>query len=960
MSDKLKKMANGSKIEYYKEKFKHLDPRDLQFANLLTDSKANGFNCPFCGNGTGDDGTGVKFELLNDGYKGYCFKCGRYFDVFDLIAEKYRFNVKTQFHEVLEKAAEIFGSERPFITEPTFKPAQNPKPIEKKIENFTSIIEKSWAHLDAFFANKKDWRGLTKTTLTAFGCGYLPNWFFGGFASERIIIPTSANHYLARYVGEKEIAKQFWKIHRGSKEIFGASKAINSLNTDRTQPIFAVEGEVDAMTIYQCGFTAIAFSGSDITARQQALLNDFPEGSFFVLMLDNDETGKMKSEKCAKKIRAAGFNVCEKFLDGDGDFNDLFLKNPDALKIELQKIFDDAKKFFAENPLPEKSLAEIPHDYTPPQIFDDDDDVQETQVQIPSCPINLAVPKNFVFKPAGIFHKEKSKDKESKGETFEVLDSSTPIVPTRIFQKKDLSGKTLELAFYERTKDKWHKIQVPATTIAKTQNITDLADFGVDINTTHARAISDFLSKIQHSGDNLKKIPRVTLMEKTGWLDDACEKFIYPPEGILNDEHFAVTDGGFNYAEKFNTAGTKNEWYFLFYSAYVGENCAWCRYALGLVLAAPLVKICASRNWQGILVAPSGSAKSAVAKLAISIFGNPEKYHIIFNGTNKALDELGARLNDLPCWIDEFQSADETVKKKIAEFIYNYAEGKTRARLTKNADMRRTFEFSGTRLCTSEEVILKSGFSQGAVNRIIQLKNFKPLPDDIGRELHKGLSKNFGHYGKMFIEYVCKHKAEIRATFDNLQKKFSKMNFIPHHLQQISLVYTALEFFWQMLKQEREEAAKTDEGAFWKKELSPLEYLDQCDINYFREILPTPQESNNIIRGRMFLAEILVTYSQFFDTYSRSTGGYAPAERQPALGCKFSDDQSVAFYPKKIGDFLLENGFPPAVDLMEGLKRENLLELPKSGKGLKKPERIGNKGSLWVFVVKKEALEFDP
>lgn len=954
-------MFSKSQIQQYKEKFKHFDPHTLQFANLLSDSKTSGFNCPHCGNGTGEDGTGVDWQLINDGYKGYCHKCGKFFDVFDLVADKFRLNVKTQFIEVLQKAVEIFGEKE--LSSAAKNPApEKPASPKKPPEDFSALIRRSWANLDKFFADKDSWRGLKKETLVKFGCGFIPDWQMGGFSTPRMIIPTSNFHFLARYVGDSPLNKKFVKIHRGEKDIFGSKKALRELENDNSLPIFAVEGEVDAMSIWQLGFAAIAFSGSNLSNRQQDLLKNFPPNTNFILMLDNDETGRSKSPDVAKLIRRAGnFRVLEKFLDGDKDFNDCLQENPVSLKNTLQKIFDEAKSFFSGvKPAEVEGVVEVTHNFTPKETFDDEEETFMTQIQIPSCPINLTVPKKFLFKPAGIYHAEKSKDKESKGEIIEVLDTATPIVPVRILQKVDCSGKTLELAFYERNSDKWKIFSAPATTIAKSQNITDLADFGVDINSTHARAISEFLSKIQHTGDNLKNIPKIRVREQTGWTDSSCQNFIYPPEGSLDGENFIVQNNGFDYEAKFSTAGTKNEWYFAFSTSYLGKKMFWVRYALGLTLAAPLVRLCNSRNWQGVLIAPSGSSKSAVAKLAVSIFGNPDKLHTTFNGTLKSLDELATRLNDLPCWIDEFQSADEFMRKNFSTFIYNYAEGSTRSRLTKSADMRKKFSFSGTRLFTSEQVILHDNASQGAFNRIIQVKNFEPLADEVGRMLHETLSRNYGHYGKMFIDYISLHREKIQQTFDDVQKKYLPLNFITHHLQQLALVYTALEFFFRMLKEDRESAELDgDEEADWIDMPSPLEYLESHDIHAFRDLLPSPQDSNNILRGKQYLAESLVTHARRYDVFSETTGELEEAVQAPALGCKLTSSGDIAFYPKAINDFLLESKFPPAPDLMEGLKREGLLNLPADGRGLKKSQRIGSKGPLRVYLVKKAAFDFD-
>lgn len=926
---------------------KHIDPETLASHNLLTTGKKNGYECPYCGNGTGEDGTGVEIQLLQDGYKGYCFKCHKYFDVFDLIAEKERFNVTTQFVDVANRAREIFGK----------PPAQTKtaKQPEKKVENFSAFIKATIARLDSFFAGKKTFRGLLKNELKKFGCGYEPKWFHAGTRTERIIIPTSVNHYLARYVGQAEIDKSLQKIHRGHKEIFGMKNALKTLQEKPETLIFAVEGEFDAMSIDQCGYTAIAFSGSDVSALQQTLLKQFPKESAFILMLDSDETGRKNSEKVAAKIRKLGFPLCIKFLDEQyADANDFLQLNELALKNELKRIYQEAQTYLKENPplpvgiIPSgvEGVNEITSAYKPPnpldktsETFEGIQEPQNTQDVIRNCPINLQVPTNFLFKPKGIYHIEKikGKGKDAEEKTVEILDSSTPIVPTRILQKKDRSDKSLELAYYERAKNKWHKITAPATTIAKTQNITDLAGLGVDVNTPHARSMSEFLMKIQHAGDNAKLIPQAVVFEQPGWSDKNCAKFIYPPEGIIDGENYVVQNNGFEYEEKFSSAGTKEDWYGVFVLAYSPREYWWARYATGLALAAPLVAPCNSRNWQGVLVSPSGSGKSAVAKLAVSIFGNPEKYHTTFNGTNNFSDELAARLNDLPCWIDEFQAADKKTREDFQNFIYNYAEQKTRGRLSRNAEMKKQYEFRGTRLCTSEQAVLQEHYMQGAFNRVIQIQGFQPFKDGVGRALHEDLKLHYGHYGKMWIDYVAAHREEILETFKAVQVKYRPMNFIPHHLQHIALVYTALEYFYRMLREDRRKAeADGVKEAEWLEFPSPLTMLEgrydkkmkiKGDIEFFRELLPTPQESNNVIRALDFLGEARFSQkARFYHQEGSAWGSPTSNDRNGALGYLFSNGD-VGFMPRPLSQYLLDNGYPPAKDLMRGFCEQGLIKV---------------------------------
>ena len=654
------------------------------------------------------------------------------------------------------------------------------------------------------------------------------------------------------------------------------------------------------------------------------------------------------------------------------------------MKKELARIYADAEKYFTDNPPPKKSdlpegvkpagvegYVEITSGYKPANPPDKPEkisgEMQQTKAQIASCPIDLTVPENFLFGPGGL----KVRVFDKKGEEKDpVIFSKTPIVPVRILQKKDKSGKQVELAYYERVENKWHKLTVPATTIAKTPNITDLADFGVDVNTPHSKDFSNFLMRIQRHADNPRNIPRATIYEQTGWTDEDCEHFIYPPEDEIDGEKIVVLNGGFDYESKFTTKGDKKAWRDLFFLTYEPNWHWWARYAIGLVLAAPLVRLCKSRSWQGILVSNSGAGKSAVAKLAISIFGNPKKLHTTFNGTPNFVDEMSSRLNDLPCWVDEFQTADKKIRENFQNFIYNYAEEETRGRLNRNAEMKKQYEFCGTRLCTSEEVVLQNNFMQGAFNRIIQIQGFEAISDTLAREIHETVLKTFGHYGKPFIEYVKAHRDAVLKTYADVRKKFESEKFITHHVQNISLAYTALEFFWRMLK---EDTPPDDEFAFvFRDWLSPLEYLFQRDIKYFRGLLPSPQESDVFERALDFLSEQCASRKRQFHGWQKlgaSSGDedvkllstFVEAPMTPALGCIF-ENGDVAFLPREIDNLLKEKGYPPAETLMREFFKRKWIKVSENIESLKKKFkqqcRLGSLGSRAVYYFPK--LAFDP
>ena len=348
-----------------KDKYKHLDAETLAGYNLLNPARKSGYICPFCGNGSGEDGTGVEMNLLSSGYEGYCHKCGASFDVFKLIAKNEHLNNDTQFAQIFQIAKEKFG-DAPIVKENP-APKKSAEKDSEKDKKISAEIEKAHKNLANFphFENFK-YRGLEFATLNKFYCGYEENFFSKledkknnrvyKVVAPRFIIPSSKTHYLARLVGKaddlpiEETAKKLLegksKQHFGTKTIFAKKFAL----TCGKKIIFAVEGEFDAMSIWQCGYPAIAFSGSKLSKEMQKELKEFAEDTKFIILLDNDETGENLSQDNAEIIDSLGFSVAIEHLDKKyKDANEFLQADPDGLKKQLEKILQNAEKFFEEN-----------------------------------------------------------------------------------------------------------------------------------------------------------------------------------------------------------------------------------------------------------------------------------------------------------------------------------------------------------------------------------------------------------------------------------------------------------------------------------------------------------------------------------------------------------------------------------------------------------------------------------
>lgn len=340
-----------------------LSPEELERAGIIAAARKSGYICPHCGNGTGSDGTGM--NLIPNTNKLKCHKCGDSFSPTDLIAAYGGYN-QSELSQVVEIAKEMFGlteeNSNNFSITSKSEEILTPPTEKKTPTDYTELFKTAKANLKEFVEScGGSFRGLTLETLEKFYCGYRtlktkitnPDGRENYVEIPRLIIPSNRFHYLARFVGkfadlnlpanvtENDIKP---KQHFGSKSIFG--KKILSKDA---KFIFITEGEFDAMSIDQCGYPAISFSGSEISAAMKEELKEFSSDKIFIVLFDNDDTGRAKRAKAAEIIDGLGFYVAIVELDERfKDANEFLQADPSGLKNNLERILQEAKDLIDE------------------------------------------------------------------------------------------------------------------------------------------------------------------------------------------------------------------------------------------------------------------------------------------------------------------------------------------------------------------------------------------------------------------------------------------------------------------------------------------------------------------------------------------------------------------------------------------------------------------------------------
>ena len=322
---------------------------------LANDKKS--YVCPYCGNGTGKDGDGIKPFFKDGVYLYNCFKCGDGYNNFHFLAQYYHLDRKKDFIEICRRACIDFGIDFNEIFD-----------ADSLIR---SGIVKSQSYLNKL--PKTALRGLTLETLEHFNCGYLIDWIHPKNiiehqekrtklppASRRLIIPTSYRHYVAVAIDRNKVIRDYWKQHAGSIEPFG----VDDINPTEIELLIIVEGEIDAMSISQAvknnSIVAVAIGGARQKRSLQKLIKilnkkfeNIEKKPVTLILFDPDETGRDSASSVKTEMLNNGYPAICGFLSAHTEKVDAnsILDQPNGETIlakKIKDIFDNSKKAIEE------------------------------------------------------------------------------------------------------------------------------------------------------------------------------------------------------------------------------------------------------------------------------------------------------------------------------------------------------------------------------------------------------------------------------------------------------------------------------------------------------------------------------------------------------------------------------------------------------------------------------------
>ena len=343
---------------------------------------------------------------------------------------------------------------------------------------------------------------------------------------------------------------------------------------------------------------------------------------------------------------------------------------------------------------------------------------------------------------------------------FEVMACNHPIMPARRLVNVDTGIEKIEIAF--RKGKGWRRYIADKKTIASTNSIVQLADFGIAVNSENAKHLIRYFTDVEHL--NYDKIEEVSSVGRLGWIND------YGFSPYVEKLEFDGEISFKTYFESVKEHGDFDSWIKLVRESRKDNICA--RLILASSFASVLVSPCSALPFFVHLWGGTETGKTVGLMLAASVWANPEmgRYIHTFNSTSVAQELSASFVNSLPLIIDELQIVKD--RKDFDNLIYQLSEGIGRSRGRREGGLQRVGTWSNCILTTGEMPIGGAYSGAGAINRIIEIdcQDIKLFSDPI--KVADTVKKHYGFAGRLFVDMLSEPK-NMEAS-KSLQKEIYK------------------------------------------------------------------------------------------------------------------------------------------------------------------------------------------
>ena len=510
----------------------------------------------------------------------------------------------------------------------------------------------------------------------------------------------------------------------------------------------------------------------------------------------------------------------------------------------------------------------------------------------------------------GIFSSETSKAKD--------LVCHHPIMPIRRLKNIETGEEQITVAF--KRDGYWTEITVPKIDIVTSRAITNLARFGVQVNSENARLLVKYLADVEMYNTDLIDIQHST--SKLGWHGN-----VFVPYDLS-----IAFDGEYRFRTLFQSIQEQGEYFKWVTLAKQLRSCGRLepRIALAASFASVLVQLLDVLPFIVDFYGQTGGGKTVTINIAASIWGNPAPGAYVgnFRSTDTSLETRADMLNNFPMILDDSKNASQYIRDNYETLIYNLCSGKGKARSNKDLGAAKENTWSNVTICNGENPISEFADSGGAINRIIEIECCEDIYENPA-EINSIVTKNYGFAGRVFVGNLKQFTSDdLKKMKAEIEKGFDGYNFPTKQIMAISTLLLA-------------DKLATD---FIFKDGRELTVEDVVDI---------PTRKKDVSEGQRcyeFILESLSVYGQHFDAqFSCDQWGF---QEPPDI----NGDVYIYFYPKPLENLLKSNGFSRKAFSAWAMNRELIKHSGKRDTVLKR-EGSSVMRFIAVKIVDLEELE---
>ncbi len=346
---------------------------------------------------------------------------------------------------------------------------------------------------------------------------------------------------------------------------------------------------------------------------------------------------------------------------------------------------------------------------------------------------------------------------------------------------------------------RWQMRVVPRALVATPRTLTELADFGLPINSHNAKAVVRFLADFENA--NLSSLPLQQVSRRMGWHQYQGRRCFLWGRSLLTHGEINVTssdDEGEFFSDPSDAiifrGGDQGEEQIVDGFSANGDFTVWfeavrplaqfprVRFAINAALCPILLDVLDSPNFIVSFSGPTSQGKSTTLRVAASCWGQPDERSAqaaigTWDATRVWRERAASVECDLPLILDDTKRARQF--DDISQTIYDVVSGRGRGRGSLEG-LRSSDAFRTVLISSGESPLTHATQAGGAYARVLELwgSPFDAATSETANLvtfLNESVCQNYGHAGPRFAQFLVNnqdHRGSWRERYQQLRREY--------------------------------------------------------------------------------------------------------------------------------------------------------------------------------------------